>query len=68
MEPGQFRGSKLIGLNIYGSDQGNRNDTDKIGDINELLLDRNGSVQAIVIGVGGFLGMGEKMSRSRLAP
>jgi predicted outer membrane protein len=60
MEPGQFRGSKLIGLNIYGSDQGNRNDTDKIGDINELLLDRNGSVQAIVIGVGGFLGMGEK--------
>ncbi len=60
MQPGQFRGSKLIGTNIYGFDQGNRNDTDKIGDINEVLFDRSGNVQAVVVGVGGFLGIGEK--------
>jgi putative membrane protein len=60
MQPGQFRASKLIGVNIYGSEQGNRNDTDKIGDINEVIVDRNGQIQAVVIGVGGFLGIGEK--------
>lgn len=60
LQPGQWRGSKLIGTNIYGFEQGNRNDTDKVGDINEVLLDRNGNVQAVVIGVGGFLGLGEK--------
>jgi sporulation protein YlmC with PRC-barrel domain len=60
MQPGQFRASKLIGVNIYGSDQGNRNDTDKIGDINEVIVDRMGQIQAVVIGVGGFLGIGEK--------
>jgi hypothetical protein len=60
MQPGQFRASKLIGVNIYGSEQGNRNDTDKIGDINEVIVDRMGQIQAVVIGVGGFLGIGEK--------
>ena len=32
---------------------------EKLGDINELILDKNGKVNAVVIGVGGFLGMGE---------
>jgi len=48
-----WRSSKLIGLDIY-----NRAD-EKIGDINEILLDHTGKVKAVVIGVGGFLGMGE---------
>ena len=50
---GTWRSSKLIGLDIY-----NRAD-EKIGDINEILLDKDGKVKAVVIGVGGFLGMGE---------
>ena len=33
---------------------------ERIGDINEVLVDRNGKVDAIVIGAGGFLGIGEK--------
>jgi len=33
---------------------------DKIGQINEIVLSHDGKVRAIVIGVGGFLGMGEK--------
>jgi sporulation protein YlmC with PRC-barrel domain len=53
MLKGNWRVSKLIGLDVY-------NDTnEKLGDINELILDKDGKVNAVVIGVGGFLGMGE---------
>jgi sporulation protein YlmC with PRC-barrel domain len=48
-----WRASKLKGLNVY-NDQ-----NEKLGDINEILLDKTGKVSGIVIGVGGFLGMGE---------
>src|SRR5215217_9758296 len=50
--PGQWRTSKLDGLDVYNNDE-------KIGDIKELLVDNSGEIQAVVIGVGGFLGMGE---------
>jgi sporulation protein YlmC with PRC-barrel domain len=50
---GNWRASKLMGLDVYN--EGN----EKLGDINELILDKNGKVAAVVIGVGGFLGMGE---------
>jgi sporulation protein YlmC with PRC-barrel domain len=49
----QWRASKLIGLNVY-NDQ-----NEKLGDISELLLDKEGKVTGVVIGVGGFLGMGQ---------
>src|SRR5215213_7827387 len=52
--PNQWRGSKLVGLTVYGPNN------ERIGDINEVLVDRNGKVDAVVIGVGGFLGIGEK--------
>ena len=32
----------------------------KIGDIKDVLVDREGKVTALIIGVGGFLGAGEK--------
>ncbi len=32
----------------------------KIGDIKDVLLDHDGKTAAIIIGVGGFLGVGEK--------
>jgi sporulation protein YlmC with PRC-barrel domain len=32
----------------------------KIGDVDDLLIDKEGHVTAMIIGVGGFLGMGEK--------
>ena len=51
---GTWRTSKLIGLNVYN------NNNEKIGDINELISDSSGKVDAVVIGVGGFLGMGER--------
>jgi hypothetical protein len=50
----QWRASRLIGLDVYGADN------NKIGDINEVLVDRQGNADAVVVGVGGFLGIGEK--------
>lgn len=32
----------------------------KIGDVNDVLLDKNGQVSAVILGVGGLLGIGEK--------
>lgn len=32
----------------------------KIGEVNDLLLDSGGKVNAVMVGVGGFLGVGEK--------
>src|ERR1700744_5201739 len=50
----QWRAPKLIGVGVYGPDD------KQIGKIDDLLVDRNGSAQTIVIGVGGFLGFGKK--------
>jgi sporulation protein YlmC with PRC-barrel domain len=51
---GQWRASKMVGLNIYNDDN------EKIGDIAELIVDRSGKLEAIVVGAGGFLGIGER--------
>jgi len=50
---GNWRASKLMGLNVYNEAN------EKLGDVNELLVDKNGKINAVVIGIGGFLGMGE---------
>ncbi len=31
-----------------------------IGDVNDLIISSDGKIQAVILGVGGFLGMGEK--------
>ncbi len=49
-----WRSSKLVGAGVYGADN------TKIGDVNDVLIGSDGNVRAIVIGVGGFLGVGEK--------
>jgi sporulation protein YlmC with PRC-barrel domain len=33
---------------------------ERIGDVNDILVDESGRVTAIILGVGGFLGIGEK--------
>jgi len=58
-----WRASKLVGLNVY-NDQ-----NEKLGDISEVLIDKTGKVDGVVIGVGGFLGMGQhdiKVEMSKL--
>jgi sporulation protein YlmC with PRC-barrel domain len=54
LKPGQWRATKLSGLNVYN----NNNET--IGEINELIVNREGKIESVVIGVGGFLGIGER--------
>ena len=52
---GNWRTSKVVGLRVY-------NDSNQsIGSINDLLTDRNGNIKAVVIGVGGFLGVGTRL-------
>ncbi|HLW90633.1 MAG TPA: PRC-barrel domain-containing protein [Roseiarcus sp.] len=50
----QWRASKLVGVKIYGPDQ------KKVGSIKDILMDHDGNAQVIVMGVGGFLGIGAK--------
>jgi putative membrane protein len=52
--PNQILASELRGKRVYGADNEN------VGDINDVLLERNGRVVAVIVGVGGFLGIGEK--------
>lgn len=44
----------LVGYDVYGSEG------EKIGDINDVVIRGDGTVAGVVIGVGGFLGLGEK--------
>lgn len=68
-QPTDLDASKFIGQTVYASktdvsaDQVNadaRKDWENIGDIKELVIGRDGAVKAVVLGVGGFLGMGQK--------
>jgi sporulation protein YlmC with PRC-barrel domain len=52
---GNWRASKLVGLSVYND--GN----ESLGSINDLLTDKSGNIKAVVIGVGGFLGVGEHL-------
>ena len=52
---GDWRTSKVVGLSVYNSKDEN------IGAISDLLMDKSGNIKAAVIGVGGFLGMGEHL-------
>ncbi len=44
----------FIGATVYTSANEN------IGDINDMVFDDKGMIKAVIVGVGGFLGMGEK--------
>ena len=51
---GQWLASQFMGQSVI-NEAG-----EKIGDINDLLFDKSGKIANVVIGVGGFLGIGEK--------
>ncbi|WP_082546573.1 PRC-barrel domain-containing protein [Rhizobium sp. Root483D2] len=54
VDPSLISAEKLIGTEVKVAD-----DT-KVGEIGDVLLDKNGKVEAYVIDVGGFLGIGQK--------
>jgi hypothetical protein len=53
-KPDQYLASKFKGTDVLGSDN------KKIGDVTDILFDKNGKIDAYVVSVGGFLGMGAK--------
>jgi sporulation protein YlmC with PRC-barrel domain len=53
-QSGEWLASKLIGTKVESSGG------DKLGDINDVIVGKSGDVIGAVIGVGGFLGLGEK--------
>ena len=52
---GDWRASKIVGLSVYNANN------ESVGSINDLLTDRSGNIKAVVLGVGGFLGVGEHL-------
>jgi sporulation protein YlmC with PRC-barrel domain len=53
-QAGEMRASKLIGTSVKNPAG------ETIGEVNEVVLGRDGNVAALIIGVGGFLGIGER--------
>ncbi|CAN5342048.1 hypothetical protein BH10PSE9_BH10PSE9_00270 [soil metagenome] len=49
--------SKLIGQTVYSSDAA---DAQTVGAISDLIVGTDGEIKSAIIGVGGFLGMGQK--------
>lgn len=49
--------SNMIGKAVM---TGQTDEADEIGDINDVVISRDGEVRAVIVGVGGFLGIGEK--------
>lgn len=53
-KPDQLLASKVKGTNVIGPDNA------KIGDVSDILFSKDGKIDAYVVSVGGFLGMGAK--------
>lgn len=62
--------SELIGMRVYSAENGvdamtpmtanAETEWDDIGEINDLIVSQDGKIAAVIVGVGGFLGLGEK--------
>ncbi|APE44331.1 photosystem reaction center subunit H [Sulfitobacter alexandrii] len=69
-QQGDFYASDLIGMRVYNSENevdasqavadGAETEWDDIGEINDIIVAKDGSVRAVILGVGGFLGIGER--------
>lgn len=45
---------------LIGSDLKSRTDNESIGEVDDVLIDENGQIVAVIVEVGGLLGMGTK--------
>jgi sporulation protein YlmC with PRC-barrel domain len=52
--PDQWVFSKFKGTDVIGPDNA------QVGNVNDVLFDKNGKILGLIVGVGGFLGIGEK--------
>src|SRR5437868_13613701 len=54
LQPGQIRATQMDGSTVYDTQN------QKVGDVKDIILDRDGKVAAIVLDVGACLGVGGK--------
>lgn len=73
-QQGDIYASDLIGMRVYATEtedydgwnaetrveEGAEREWDDIGEVNDVILGRDGSIKAVILGIGGFLGIGEK--------
>jgi sporulation protein YlmC with PRC-barrel domain len=52
---GEWRTSKLNGLDVYNTQN------QKLGTIDDILVNQNGQIASVVLSVGGFLGIGDRL-------
>lgn len=52
---GELRANNVIGMRVQGGQN------EKIGKINDLVINESGQISAAVISIGGFLGIGDKV-------
>jgi hypothetical protein len=71
-----LQASELIGSRVYATETEINTDNtfdkadadwDDIGEINNFLVSRDGKINAVIVGVGGFLGLGEKNVALRMS-
>ncbi len=68
VDPMNVRASDFIGMRVYASESaidaneynGMQDGWDDIGEINDVVLSRDGKVDAVLVDIGGFLGAGER--------
>jgi hypothetical protein len=65
VEASDFIGSTIYATNTMPADNTTvaaeaEKDWDNVGKINDVILGRDGQIKAVVLGVGGFLGIGQK--------
>lgn len=49
--------TQIIGETVYN---GTADDAENIGEVNDIVIGSDGNIEAVIVGVGGFLGIGEK--------
>lgn len=54
VDPGKIRSQDLVGTTVYGAND------EKVGQIGDIVLTKDSKIDAVIMDVGGFLGMGKK--------
>lgn len=73
-ESGQIHASDFLGMRIYASAQGSdmteaegaSEDWEDIGEVGDVVMSRDGQVEAVLVDIGGFLGIGERQVAANL--
>jgi len=52
-----YLATNIIGESVYN---GTGDTAENVGDVNDIVLDKDGKTESVIVGVGGFLGIGER--------